>query len=456
MKQREKEKAATPETETPLVPKVMAYIGPAVVAAGMWFMQKGNTVRPTGTEWMWYAGLVMAVCGAVVWLTAGMGKTQLFEWSRSALLALGLALVIRWAVAEPYRIPSGSMETTLHGDPGFGKGDRVFVNKWVYGIRVPFMNKRLYEGHPPRRWDIVVFKTVEKDAIHKTLVKRIVGMPGERIQIKGGRVYADGVPLEPPPSMPEKMYYTSPLDGIYGVQPADEFSVVPEGHYLVLGDNSAQSRDGRYFGWLPRNNIVGRVAAIWWPPPRWRDFTGFSETFWWRLTVALVFGLTGLRLFVGRLCSIQRAGQAGPRRCVALFAAYGLRIPFTRRWFVRWARPRRGDLALVSFDAPDGQELLVIGRVAGLPGERVAFGDGKLLVNDRDGDLPDCLTGVDFGKAAPEALFGKSRGREYSVVPPGHYFVLCEPSNGEEIVADSRALGWVPAARVMGRVMGGG
>lgn len=302
MKQREKEKAATPETETPLVPKVMAYIGPAVVAAGMWFMQKGNTVRPTGTEWMWYAGLVMAVCGAVVWLTAGMGKTQLFEWSRSALLALGLALVIRWAVAEPYRIPSGSMETTLHGDPGFGKGDRVFVNKWVYGIRVPFMNKRLYEGHPPRRWDIVVFKTVEKDAIHKTLVKRIVGMPGERIQIKGGRVYADGVPLEPPPSMPEKMYYTSPLDGIYGVQPADEFSVVPEGHYLVLGDNSAQSRDGRYFGWLPRNNIVGRVAAIWWPPP----------------ALARLHRLLRNLLVAADRCAGVRADRAAPLRWAAL------------------------------------------------------------------------------------------------------------------------------------------
>ena len=69
-------------------------------------------------------------------------------------------------------------------------------------------------------------------------------------------------------------------DGIYGVSERDEFAVVPPGHYLVMGDNSFSSRDGRFFGWLPNDNIYGRAVCIWWPIGRWRDFTGFSKTWW--------------------------------------------------------------------------------------------------------------------------------------------------------------------------------
>src|SRR5262249_43818122 len=131
----------------------------------------------------------------------------------------------------------------------------------------------------------------EPDAIHPTLVKRIVGMPGETISIHDGKVFADGKELTPPPGMPENQYYTSgeSRSGMkYGVRPEPEFSQVPEGHYLVLGDNSGNSRDGRYFGWLPEENIVGRVACIWWPPQRGRDFTGFTKTLWWHTLMVLL------------------------------------------------------------------------------------------------------------------------------------------------------------------------
>ena len=147
------------------------------------------------------------------------------------------------------------------------------------------MNKRIWHGQKPQRWDIVVFKTIEENAQHGTLVKRVVGLPGERVEIKAteedverarlqgrrplyGTLFINGEKVAIPDFMPDVPGYTiATHPGMcYGVRPEEEFAVVPEGHYLVLGDNSANSRDGRYFGWLPEDHIVGRVASVWWPP----------------------------------------------------------------------------------------------------------------------------------------------------------------------------------------------
>lgn len=305
-------------------------------------------------------------------LTAILGPLtgrNLLSWLAVILLVLG----IRWAVFEPYTIPTGSMEPTLHGDPRWLRGDRVGVNKYVYGLRVPFMNKRLYYGQLPQRWDIVVFKSLDANAAHPTLVKRIVGLPGERIQIREGRIWVNDVAVEPPENLRDILNYTTylgqdpddlhqfalqmavrdwrdpqlnpqnegvqllyndlmalkaKLQGVdpatiepapaaelyksltpvsqdiikklherkldaqyplrYGVFPEPEFSTVPEGHYLVCGDNSLDSADGRYFGWLPNEHLVGRVFCVWWPLNRWRDFTGFSHTWWGR---GILFGV---------------------------------------------------------------------------------------------------------------------------------------------------------------------
>lgn len=437
-----------------VIPQWMTYAGLAAVAGGLYLMQKGSLLTPGTADWIWYLGAVLTVTGAVCWLTAGMNRAQLFEWTRGGLIALTLALAFRWAVAEPYRIPSGSMETTLHGDPGFGKGDRVWVNKWIYGIRVPFMNKRLYYGKAPERWDIVVFKTVEEDAVHKTLVKRIVGMPGERIQIRGGRVYANGEPLELPPGMPPDTFYTTPFEGAYGVKPADEYSLVPEGHYLLLGDNSAHSRDGRWFGWMPNEHLVGRVACIWWPPPRWRDFTGFSQTLWWRCSAGLIVLLLGLRLFIGRTCPLPAEKGARGASALVAFLSYGFRLPLTRFWLARWGRPVRGDLVLALVHTESGHEAAFVGRIAGMPGEKVSFQEGRLLVNGQPAALPDGVTGTACTSSHPEAVYGRSRGAEYSQVPDGHYFILSPaPDTGDEAPADSRVFGWVPENGVLGRVL---
>jgi signal peptidase I len=478
MKKKSEDRKVAPEAqdEPALVPPYMGYIGPFAAVLGLFIMQRSSTARPGTLDWLWYVGLVLTISGAVVWLTAGMNRSQVYEWSRSGLIALALALAIRWAVAEPYRIPSGSMENTLHGDPGFGRGDRVFVNKWVYGIRVPFMNKRLYHGQDPRRWDIVVFKTPEKDALYSTLVKRIVGLPGERIHVgDDGKIYCNNTALEvpdflPPPGNPGR-FFRSALHGLmgwkdepkntqpgiysqhgmYGVREQDEYAVVPPGHYLVMGDNSFSSRDGRFFGWLPNENIVGRVASVWWPITSWRDFTGFSETLVWRITVGLVMALLTLRLFIGRTVGSARPGGG---HYVVSFVSMGLRVPFTRRWIARWREPQRGDLVLCATTLPDApdQEAMFIGRVAGLSGERVKVEDGRLSVNDKHEDLPPALANMPLGEAPPQAKYGRGRSAEQLTVPENSFFILAEAEPDGAAATDSRALGWIPRNGVIGRV----
>ena len=478
MKKKSEDKKSVPaaQNESALVPSYMGYIGPFSAVLGLYVMQRSSTARPGTLDWLWYVGLVLTIAGAIVWLTAGMSRAQVYEWSRSGLIALTLAMTIRWAFAEPYRIPSGSMENVLHGDPGFGQGDRVFVNKWVYGVRVPFMNKRLYHGQDPKRWDIVVFKTPEKGALYSTLVKRIVGLPGERIHVdRDGKINCNGTALEipdfsPPPGNPGRFFKTTlyglmgwkedpknkqpgvySQDGIYGVSERDEFSVVPPGHYLVMGDNSFSSRDGRFFGWLPNENIVGRVASVWWPITSWRDFTGFSGTLWWRATVGLLGLLLALRLFIGRTAGSARRGGG---HYVVSFVSMGLRVPFTRRWIARWREPQRGDLVLCATTLPDApdQEAMFIGRVAGLPAERVKVDQGQLFVNDTRDGLPPALADMPLGDAPPEAKFGRGRSGELVNVPENCFFVLSEAESDGSAATDSRMLGWIPRHSVIGRV----
>lgn len=435
------------DSSSPLpIPRFLGY---SLLAAGigvLWAIP-----RIGAGDWLWYAGVTVAGVGAVLWFISGMPRDQVGDWLKQGAFALAIALTIRWAIAEPYRIPSGSMQTTLHGDERIGRGDRVFVNKWIYGIRYPFMNKRIYYGQAPQRWDIAVFKTVEEDAVHKTLVKRIVGMPGERISIRNGKVYADGEALDLPPGMPEDMYYTAFSSMEYGVRGEEEYAVVPEGNYLMLGDNSKSSRDGRYFGWLPNEHIVGRVASIWWPPQRWRDFTGFSKTLWWRLLVLCVGVLIFVRIFVGRSWPAHAHPHDGVDHLFISFLKRGLRVPFTCVWLLRWGTAKRGDVIL--YVAPKGAGLdgaVLLGRVAGMPGERVSITDGRIHINDRHLAQEGRLSEAEYGTTEAKAVYGRSRGKEHAFVPEGHYFIVTHCPE-REAPLDSRTLGWIPEAHLLGK-----
>lgn len=121
-------------------------------------------------------------------------------------------LFIKGCILDQYTIPSGSMEPTLKGDPRFFMGDRVLVNKWLYGPRIPFTTRRLWKWADPERWDIVVFRSIEPDAEHPILIKRIVGLPGERVQIRDGKIHINGEVVEPPEAFREHLQYVSELE----------------------------------------------------------------------------------------------------------------------------------------------------------------------------------------------------------------------------------------------------
>lgn len=383
------------------------------------------------------------------WLFGPSSLSNIFGWA----VVIFAAIVLRWAVIEPYKTPTHSMEPTIHGEPSYFAGDRVFVNKYVYGLRVPFMNRYIFRNQNPDRWDIVVFNTVDDSLGYGKMVKRIVGLPGEHIRIGDeGEVYINGERLDIPPGLKETFHYTKGIatsedaakarlieiakhpDGIdavyglmkwddvsygaivesaltgqippqlnpehksskrymeeisalgeslrakgittvdqareagvyndisdvslmvmkdllifieapqYGLEPnprsivfdqsaieqlnadaqmiADRLALenrtelladvsdrsieliqelmdmqaqarmpfrfalsddeafcrIPPDHYAMLGDNSGDSVDSRYYGWVPRENILGEVYAIWWPPSRWQDFTGWYGT----------------------------------------------------------------------------------------------------------------------------------------------------------------------------------
>ena len=178
------------------------------------------------------------------------------EWIKPVLIAAVLALFIRTFIIQPFKIPSNSMF------PSLKPGDRIFVNKFIYGAKIPFTDIRLPELESPKAGDIVVFLSpVEKK---KFLVKRFIASGGEAVNIEDGAVYVDGKKVDIPP-IKKFFYYNC---GEYGGE--GEGLKVPEGYFYVLGDNSANSLDSRYWGFVPDGNLVGKAFLIHWPIKRIR------------------------------------------------------------------------------------------------------------------------------------------------------------------------------------------
>lgn len=179
-------------------------------------------------------------------------KSQVREWAESIIIALVLAMIIRTFVIQAFKIPSGSMI------PTFNIGDRIFVNKFLYGAKIPFTDIRLPALRQPERGDIIVF--VSPEDRKKDFVKRLIAREGEIVQIKDGKIYIDGKAVSEPASVRGFYYYNT---GPYG--PEGHSIVVPKDSYYVLGDNSASSRDSRYWGFVPKKNLVGKAVFIYWP-----------------------------------------------------------------------------------------------------------------------------------------------------------------------------------------------
>jgi signal peptidase I len=205
----------------------------------------------------------------------------------SLFLAVTLALFIRWAFFEAYVIPSGSMLPTLLIN------DHIFVNKLVYGLRVPFTEKWLVKFSEPKRGDVIVFKYPRDPSTF--FIKRIVGLPGDKIYYEQGILYINDVAVDK--KVPLKadaflwlkdsdfqregnsydnkdnyVHFTEVLPGPVEhsilLKRGDVYDtygpvMVPAGHLFVMGDNRNNSSDSRVWGFLPEQNILGRGGVIW-------------------------------------------------------------------------------------------------------------------------------------------------------------------------------------------------
>ncbi len=178
-------------------------------------------------------------------------KSALRDWIESIVIAFCLAMVIRAFVVQAFKIPTGSMRMTLL------EGDLILVNKFIYGAKIPFTKLRLPALSQPKRGDVVVF--IYPEDKKKDFIKRLVGLPGESVEIKSGSIYINDKPAQEP--VFNRIYYYNRGDlGAEGRK-----IIVPKDSYFVLGDNSASSKDSRYWGFVPKDNLLGEALIIYWP-----------------------------------------------------------------------------------------------------------------------------------------------------------------------------------------------
>lgn len=200
------------------------------------------------------------------------------EWIEPFLIAGIVALFIRQFVVEAFKIPSGSMIPTLT------IGDHLLVNKFIYGPRIPFTDKRLFTWHEPKRGEIIVFKYPENE--DKNFIKRVVGLQGDKIEIKDGKLFINDQPVhvaELGPYVGEDQRATSPYSpkprmleeqlgpvqhNILYLRDQSGYNygpiTVPAESVFVMGDNRDNSQDSRVWGFVKFNKILGRALIIYW------------------------------------------------------------------------------------------------------------------------------------------------------------------------------------------------
>jgi signal peptidase I len=188
--------------------------------------------------------------------SAPVKKSAIREWIESIVVAFILAMIIRAFLVQAFKIPTGSMRPTLL------EGDVILVDKFSYGAKVPFTNLRLPGIRKMQRGDVVVF--IYPEDHKKDFIKRLVGLPGETVEIKNGTLYINDTPLLEPVFNQRYYYNRGELGG------EGQKIVVPQDSFFFLGDNSASSKDSRYWGFVPWKNILGKALLIYWPPQRIR------------------------------------------------------------------------------------------------------------------------------------------------------------------------------------------
>ncbi len=176
------------------------------------------------------------------------------EYAESIIIALILALLIRHFVVQAFKIPTGSMRPTLI------ENDRILVNKFIYGARLPFTYIHLPAIRQPKRGDVIVFQYPEEPT--KDFIKRLIATGGETVEIINGKIAINGSIIHDG-ALNNINYYNF---GQYGKE--GEKIIVPKDSYFVLGDNSVSSKDSRYWGFVPKKNLIGKAFFIFWPIKR--------------------------------------------------------------------------------------------------------------------------------------------------------------------------------------------
>ena len=184
-------------------------------------------------------------------------KSTAREYFESICVAVILALFVRTFVVQAFKIPTGSMENNLL------IGDHLLVNKFVFAPTLTRAERMLLPIDPIRRGDILVFKYPEDP--ERDFIKRVIGLPGETVELKDKKVHIDGMPLDEP-----YVHFLFPSDSGNGDSGEGAFDLrrsygpakVPEGQFFMMGDNRDNSQDSRYWGFLPRDYVKGKALFV--------------------------------------------------------------------------------------------------------------------------------------------------------------------------------------------------
>jgi signal peptidase I len=180
-------------------------------------------------------------------------KSTFREYAEAIVVALVLALLIRTFVVQAFKIPSGSMEPTLE------IGDHILVNKFIYGIKIPFTHLSFGAWTQPKRGEVIVF--IYPLEPEKDFIKRVIGVPGDTVRIVNKKLYINGAEAQDPHAVYKE---DTLLPG--DAQKRDNFGpiTVPPGKIFVLGDNRDRSLDSRFWGFVPLEDVKGKAFIIYW------------------------------------------------------------------------------------------------------------------------------------------------------------------------------------------------
>ncbi|PIP05581.1 MAG: signal peptidase I [Syntrophobacterales bacterium CG23_combo_of_CG06-09_8_20_14_all_48_27] len=180
-------------------------------------------------------------------------KSKIREYAEAIVIAILIAFFIRSFVVQAFKIPSGSMKPTLL------IGDHILVNRFIYGIKIPYFRKTVLPVGDPKRGDVVVFIYPEDRS--KDFIKRVVGIGGDTIEIRNKKIYLNSLPDNDTHGV-----YTDDFIIPGSIQPRDNFGpvTVPRGSIFVMGDNRDQSYDSRFWGFVDLKDVLGKAFIIYW------------------------------------------------------------------------------------------------------------------------------------------------------------------------------------------------